>query len=187
MPVIILFCSIAILAVVSQLPEIRDFMVWDRQLIIDHSQWWRIVTGNITHTNDNHLGMNLAALAVIYWVHKDYYKALPIAALILTCMLAVGVAMFSSSYNLYAGLSGMLHGLFAWGIVRDIFERVRFSLLLFIGLIVKVIYEVINGGAASTESFINAAVAVEAHVAGTLAGLLFVTPFVFQQLQKKPD
>ncbi|WP_235869163.1 rhomboid family protein [Veronia nyctiphanis] len=96
------------------------------------------------------------------------------------------MVMFTSRYGLYAGLSGTLHGLFAWGIVRDMLGGIRFSGLLFFGLLAKLVYEVIYGGAASTTEMIGASVAVEAHVAGAVVGLLFAVPHVVEYLRTKP-
>ena len=73
----------------------------------------------------------------------------------------------------YAGLSGVLHGLFAWGAIQDIKAKDKLGWALLIGVIAKVVWEQFSGGSASSAELIGARVAVEAHLAGVLGGVLF--------------
>nr|WP_235869186.1 rhomboid family intramembrane serine protease [Veronia nyctiphanis] len=76
-------------ALVAQLPDLKPYFIWSRELILN-GQWWRILSGNLTHTNAIHLLMNVAGLAVIGWMHREYYRMRELLLLLLCCMAAVG-------------------------------------------------------------------------------------------------
>ncbi|MGT0150068.1 rhomboid family intramembrane serine protease [Vibrio metschnikovii] len=69
------------------------------------------LTGNFTHTNFAHLGMNLAGLWVIVFLFMPSIKSLFFALIMLS--LSVDKVSFTEM-TLYVGLSGVLHGLFAY-------------------------------------------------------------------------
>lgn len=154
---------------VAQLPQIHDAFLWQRTLI-EQGQWWRILTGNLTHTNISHYLMNSAVLLLICQIHLKHLTGKRL--LWLTCFLSViiGICTHFTSINAYAGLSGVLHGLFLWGSVKDIQSGTRSGWLLLMGVLVKVVLEQIYGGAASSAELIEARVAVEAHLAGVMGG-----------------
>lgn len=159
----------ALLLAMTQLPDIQSWLAWDRQAI-QAGEVWRILTGNLTHTNWPHMIMNTLALAVISFIFRAHIHVKSYTWLILGLSAVVGIAILASDIRWYAGLSGVLHGLFAWGAVRDIQTRQKGGWLLLLGLGLKVGWEQIAGGSASSEALIGARVATEAHLAGALAG-----------------
>ena len=180
MPVYRLLGLIAIVAILAQIPVIHHWMTWDRA-DIEAGQWWRIVTGNLTHTNVPHLAMNLAALAALTLLHRHYYRVRSLVMLMWCMMVAIGIAMFWSPFSWYAGLSGVLHGLFVWGVIRDIQNKVPLGWVMLVGVIAKLAYEAYSGGDSMTAQLIDAGVAYQAHLAGSAVGLLFALT------TKKPD
>lgn len=79
--------------------------------------------------------------------------------------------LFSPDLIWYAGLSGALHGIFAWGACVDIKEKMKSGWLLLIGLAIKVGYEQIDGSSEQVANLIDAKVAVDAHLFGALTGI----------------
>ncbi|WP_157490720.1 rhombosortase [Enterovibrio coralii] len=163
---------IVIITLIAQIPAVQQILVWERADILA-GQWWRIVTGNLTHTNLAHVAMNLSALAVLTYLHRQYYQMRSMVIMVWSMMLVIGLVMFFAPFDWYAGLSGVLHGLFVWGVVRDIQNKVPLGWPLLIGAFAKMSYEAYSGGDALTAQIIDAGVAYQAHWAGAIVGLLF--------------
>ncbi|MCT7942997.1 rhombosortase [Shewanella holmiensis] len=143
---------------------------------IANGQIWRIVTGNLLHTNAWHLVMNLAGLWVIVFLHELHYKRHTpklILLFISLCILeGIGLYVFYPELKAYVGLSGVLHGLFTFGAVMDIRKGLRSGYLLLLGVVAKVAYEQYFGASAGITELINARVATESHLVGVFAGLI---------------
>ncbi len=136
---------------------------------IRHGEWWRIVTGNLTHTNFTHLSMNLAGLWVISFIFRPNTRNFLIVFLLLCTF--VGALNLFTNLSIYVGLSGVLHGLFGFWALREVFEGRRSSMLLVAGLAAKIIWEQLYGPSTSTAALISARVAVDAHMVGAIGGL----------------
>lgn len=162
----LIFLSLSCLGL--QFSPLAELSAW--QLTeIERGQWWRILTGNFTHTNFAHLGMNLAGLWVIVFLFMPSIKLLFFALSMLS--LWVGISIFFSDMTLYVGLSGVLHGLFAYFALLEWLHGRRSSLWLVLGVIAKVAWEQWFGASMMTAELIQARVATEAHLAGALGGL----------------
>ncbi len=79
----------------------------------------------------------------------------------------------------YVGLSGTLHGLFAYYALNEALNGRRSSWLLVLGVIGKVGWEQWFGASASTAELIGARIATEAHLAGLVGGLLLAAGHFF--------
>ena len=112
--------------------------------------------------------MNLAGLWIISYLFQPTRKQL-ISALILIS-LVTGLALLLSSIQVYVGLSGTLHGLFGLFALREAVNGRKSSWLLVLGLVAKIAWEQLVGPSSTTGELINARVAIEAHLAGTLTG-----------------
>ena len=172
---VLIFTSL--LCVLFQLEPVQAWVVWDKNAIAD-GQWWRILTGNFSHTNYSHLLMNLAGLWIISYLFQPNKKQLLSALLLIS--LVTGFALLLSSIQIYVGLSGTLHGLFGLFALREALNGRSSSWLLVFGLIAKIAWEQFVGPSSTTGELINARVAIEAHLAGALAGgfmavVLFIT------------
>ncbi len=122
--------------------------------------------------------MNLAGLWIISYLFQPSKKQLVLALLVIS--LVTGIALLFSSIQIYVGLSGTLHGLFGLFALSEALNGRRSSWLLVLGLIAKIAWEQLIGPSSTTGELINARVAIEAHLAGALAGgfmavLLFIT------------
>lgn len=159
------------------------FMNIDSQLAYRRSaivggEWWRLISGNLLHTNQWHLLMNLAGLWVISFLHECHYRAANFSLLFVILCLLQGIGLYLCFPTLggYVGLSGMLHGLFTYGALKDIQIGLRSGYLLFAGVCAKVAYEQIYGATDQITQLIGARVATEAHLVGLVTGILiFVT------------
>ncbi|MCY7297005.1 rhombosortase [Alteromonas sp. a30] len=150
-----------------------DHLAYQREAVIQ-GQWWRLISANLTHSNFMHLGLNALGVFTIWALYGDEYKTRKYFTLIVVFSLACTVSMhFLNPERInYVGLSGVLHGLFAWGVIQDINRRYITGWLLLIGLTIKIVHEQLQGGSAEIALLIEARVATEAHLYGTIAGLI---------------
>jgi len=153
--------------------NVDDILAY-RRLAIEQDQWWRLISGNLLHTNDWHLVMNLGGLWAILLLHRMHYSAFGLLLLFLVlCVLqGLGLYLFYPSLLGYVGLSGVLHGLFAYGVIQDCRIGLKSGYLLLLGVIAKVAYEQIQGASPEVIKLIGARVATEAHLVGLISGLL---------------
>lgn len=164
-----LLIVISLVMTLAQWPALQPFITWDASLIAD-GQWWRLLSGNFTHTNLIHLGMNTAGLWVIAFFFRSIAQPKEWLAVLLASSILVGVTLLGSDIQVYLGLSGTLHGLFAYYALKESLSGRNSSWLLIAGILAKVAYECLIGAPESTASMINARVATEAHLVGMLAG-----------------
>ncbi|MCK8047138.1 rhombosortase [Shewanella sp. 1CM18E] len=163
---------VSVLCCILYFADFASTLAYQRYFILD-GQWWRLATGNLLHTNLWHLLMNLAGLWVIVALHEQHYRITGLA-LLFTCLCllqGLGLLAFYPELIGYVGLSGMLHGLFAYGAVFDIRQGYKSGYLLLLGAIAKVAYEQYYGASAEVTELINARVATEAHLVGLVCGI----------------
>ena len=163
-----LLLIVSLICALLQLPLLQKGVEWNATLI-EQGQWWRILSGNFTHTNLPHMGMNLLALWIMSYLFRPAVKSLIIT--LAANSLFVGTAILLSSMQLYVGLSGVLHGIFAYYALTEALEGRKSSWLLVVGVIAKMGWEQLFGASPETASLIGARVAIEAHLAGGISGL----------------
>jgi rhomboid family GlyGly-CTERM serine protease len=153
---------------------------YDRNLITQ-GEIWRLVTGHLLHLNWPHFWLNMGGVLIVaVFFRQDCSARQWLALILLSCLvISAGLFLFDPKMVWYMGLSGVLHSLF---VVGAWYERRRFALsgnVLLVLLAAKLVYEQIGGGLAASETLIGAHVAVDAHLFGALAGVMFI---VFRSL-----
>ncbi|KUM52882.1 rhombosortase [Rheinheimera sp. EpRS3] len=140
---------------------------------ISNSQYWRLFTGHLLHSNNWHLLMNLAGLLLAMLLHGSYYRGKMLTLQWLLCGLAISLALYyySPQIHIYVGLSGLLHAMLTLGALKDIQLKLSTGWLLLAGLIGKVGWEQWQGPDAKLAELINASVATDAHLYGVCSGL----------------
>jgi rhomboid family GlyGly-CTERM serine protease len=142
---------------------------------IEHGQWWRILTGNLLHTNTPHLLLNLGGLWLLFALHFQYYSYRWLVLVGFMCLaVGMGIWLFSPKIQWYVGLSGVLHGLFVLGAFYDIKHQLKSGWLLLLGVLIKVGYETQFGASQEVANLIGANVATDAHLYGALSGLTII-------------
>nr|WP_206770587.1 MULTISPECIES: rhombosortase [Vibrio] len=163
-----LLSIISVICLILQFEPMASLTEW-HAYNIRHGEWWRIVTGNLTHTNFAHLGMNLAGLWIIGFIFRPTVRNFLIVFIVLCAF--VGAMNLFTNMSVYVGLSGVLHGLFGFWALSEVFDGRRSSMLLVGGLIAKIAWEQFYGPSTSTAAMIGARVAVDAHLFGAIGGL----------------
>jgi len=95
-----------------------------------------------------------------------------LAVVVAGTMASVGVHAFSPEIAWMIGLSGALHGLFAFGAIGwlRLHERMGWALLL--GLVIKLVYEQLTGSLAIYEPIVGGEIVTDAHLWGAIGGVL---------------
>ncbi|MEZ6993429.1 MULTISPECIES: rhombosortase [unclassified Aeromonas] len=149
---------------------------FDRTLIAQ-GEGWRIITGNLAHTNLWHLLLNLSGLCVLYSLFREYLTGcrlplLPLLLLLLGSAVGLGIWWWCPQTQWYMGLSGALHGLFVWGALQDIRYRRHSGWLMLAGVAIKLGVDFYSAGESPVSALIGARVHIESHLIGSGAGLL---------------
>ena len=150
---------------------------------IQQGEWWRIISNSFCHTNLPHFLMNCLGLITITILFIKTFKQSSIWPLFIFSSIFISFCIyFIEAENMrYVGLSGVLHGFFAYGVCRDCLRKDRWGYILGGALIMKLVSEQYIGSSLATIELINAPVLVNAHFYGAIAGLLF---FILKDARK---
>jgi rhomboid family GlyGly-CTERM serine protease len=145
---------------------------YDRQAILA-GEWWRVLTGNLVHFDRWHLAMNLAGLALLWWLFVADARLRDWLAVGLASALAVGLGLlaFDPSLAWYLGLSGVAHG---WWAAAAVFAYRRWPLEALVSgalLGAKTAVEQRYGALLGPLLDPSFAVVVDAHLYGAVGGL----------------
>ena len=141
--------------------------MWDRAAIAA-GQWWRLLTAHWVHLDTRHLLLNLFGLLLIVELLCQTMTALYLTGLLITSAMGVSSLLWylQSSLQWYAGLSGLLCGLWAAGAALTWLNgRQHLAVCAWIALVVKLIW--FNHPVSSMP------VVSVAHVYGAASGLLW--------------
>jgi rhomboid family GlyGly-CTERM serine protease len=159
----------------------RDWGSYDRAAI-ENGQVWRLLTAHLVHLGWAHLWPNLLALLLIGGLLEEFLNPVEwaVASLVTGFAISAGLYLFHPDTGWYVGLSGVLHGLVACGVVMMIRARaVGLGVALGAGLALKLLWEVVYGPVPLTAASVGGAVVVPAHlygaIAGAVAGVVFAT------------
>ncbi len=151
---------------------------FDRGLI-DQGQYWLLFTGHLVHLNWMHWGLNMAGLVIVAVFFSLYGNLFDWLFVLLFSALVTGLGLYWFHPELiwYVGLSGVLHGLFIYGAIREIRFYPFSGYVLVLLLAAKLFWEYMNGALPGSEEMTGGRVLVEAHLYGALAGLaaIFLT------------
>jgi len=153
--------------------QLNDMFIYDRALITQ-GEYWRLITGHLLHTNLAHFLLNSAAVILLAILHGKFYTISNyfFVFIISALFTSIGIYFYDPKLIYYVGLSGILHGIFIWGALKDIVNKDKTGYLLFIGVIMKITHEQIYGASDDIAKIINANVAIDAHLWGTVSGIL---------------
>lgn len=141
-------------------------------------QWelWRLFTGHFVHTNIWHLALNLAGLVLTWLLFFEHFTCKRMLFVTAVCTFGLSLILLVTGNLLafvwYVGLSGTLHGIFAFALVLDISSKQLSTYALIILGLGKLMYEQLGGATADTAALIGANVAINAHLWGAVLGVV---------------
>lgn len=158
--------------------EVRAALAYDRDAV-QVGQLWRLITGHLVHLGWTHLLLNLAGLALVAWIVGHAFSGWQWVFITLASIVAIDLGFWFLDTDLgwYVGLSGLLNGILAAGLLAGIVRRERESMVLAVLVIAKLAWEQTTGGPLpGSESTAGGAVVVNAHFYGAIGGLLAAIP-----------
>ncbi len=148
--------------------------VYDR-IAIGQGEWWRLISGHWVHSDLEHAVWDIGALLILGLLFESRLKGAFFSVLLLgTLGIDLWLWMAVPSLTYYCGLSGILNGLLALGLVR-LWRDIHHPLIWITGLgaIIKIAWETSFGGALLTSTAWPSL--PEVHGVGFLCGLLMAT------------
>lgn len=144
------------------------------QALIAGGDYWLLLTGNIVHLNWSHWGLNMAGLGIVAFFFSAYASVFHWLFVITVSAVFVGVGLYwlNPEVITYVGLSGVLHGLFIYGAVREIRFYPASGYALMVLLVGKLIWELLFGALPGSEELTAGRVVTDSHLYGAIGGAL---------------
>ena len=141
---------------------------------LEAGEFWRLLTAHFVHLSLKHLLLNLAGLALVVWIvgHAFSWSQWLIVVMLSIVSIDAGFWLLEPELAWYVGISGLLNGFLAAGLVIGVADRERESIVLAVIVVAKLTWEQTVGPLPGSESTSGGAVIVDAHIYGAAGGLL---------------
>lgn len=168
----ILWLLIFVISFVLQINWVETWR-FNRELV-EQGHLWLLFSGHIVHMNWSHWALNMAGLAIVAFFFSAHasFKQWFAVILVSVCVINIGLWWWMTEIRSYVGLSGVLHGLFLYGALREIRFYPVSGYVLTTVLIVKLIWEFFNGALPGSEDMTGGRVLTEAHLMGAIGGIM---------------
>ena len=153
--------------VANALPGGLAALEWQRSAIAE-GQWGRLLSAHFAHLDAHHLLFNLLGLVLVVELLMDDWSGRELLTLILASALGTSLLLWfcEPQVQWYAGLSGLLHGLWAGAALQGcISRRSTLHAVALLALVVKLGW--LNHGAGAMP------VLPIAHVYGAASGIMW--------------
>lgn len=142
--------------------------------LVEQGKVWLLFSGHIVHLNWSHWLLNMAGLAIVAFFFSSHASFIQWLAVILlsASVINIGLWWWMPDIRFYVGLSGVLHGLFLYGALREIRFYPASGYVLVTVLIGKLTWEFFNGALPGSQEMTGGRVLTEAHLLGAIGGIL---------------
>lgn len=157
----------------------REWLRYDRAGIAA-GEAWRLVTGHLVHLGVTHALLNIAGLVLVWFLVGRAFTARQWLWIMAGSVAAIDLGLWFGNPALewYVGLSGLLHGMLAAGIVAGLAGRSGEALVLAVVVAAKVAWEQFAGPLPGSEATSGGAVIVDAHLYGVIGGTLVAAAMI---------
>jgi rhomboid family GlyGly-CTERM serine protease len=157
----------------------RDALRFDRRGIAA-GELWRLLSGHFVHLGSSHTLLNLAGLVLVWFLVGSAFNRSQWLWIIAGSVAAIDLGLWFGAPSLqwYVGLSGLLHGMLAAGIVAGLAAGSGEAAILAVGVAGKVAWEQFVGPLPGSEATSGGAVIVDAHLYGVIGGALIAATLI---------
>ncbi len=151
--------------------------------LVEQGNLWLLFSGHIVHLNGSHWLLNMAGVSIVAFFFSAHAscKQWLLVILVSICVINVGLWWWLTDIYYYVGLSGVLHGLFLYGALREIRFYPVSGYVLVVVLLAKLSWEFFNGALPGSEEMAGGRVLTEAHLLGAVGGtLVWVVEWLLQ-------
>ena len=152
---------------------VREALAYTR-VDLAAGELWRLLSNHFVHLSWTHMWLNLAGLALVTWLVGrvfDWLRWLIVGAVTIATIDA-GFWFLYPDLDWYVGLSGLLNGLLVAGLYVGIRERDKEAIVLALFVLAKLTWEQLSGPLPGSEATSGGTVIVDAHLYGTVGGIL---------------
>jgi rhomboid family GlyGly-CTERM serine protease len=169
-PVIVSVASALILAGGA---DFRELTKYDR-MAIQSGEFWRLLSGHFAHLGASHFVLNLAGLWLVWFLTGSRLSLSMWIVAGLTIIVGIDLGFWLLDTNLiwYVGLSGLLHGLLVAGAIAGLASQRVESIVILAAVFGKIIFEQSSGAMPGTAHLAGGPVVVDAHLFGSIGGLI---------------
>jgi rhomboid family GlyGly-CTERM serine protease len=141
---------------------------------------WRLLTGHLVHLGVSHTLLNLAGLVLVWVLVGRAFSTRQWLWIMAGSVAAIDLGLWFGSPSLewYVGLSGLLHGMLAAGIVAGLAARSGEAVVLAVVVAGKLAWEQFAGPLPGSEATSGGAVIVDAHLYGVIGGALVAATLI---------
>jgi rhomboid family GlyGly-CTERM serine protease len=141
---------------------------------------WRLLTGHLVHLGVSHTLLNLAGLVLVWVLVGRAFSTRQWLWIMAGSVAAIDLGLWFGSPSLewYVGLSGLLHGMLAAGIVAGLAARSGEAVVLAVVVAGKLAWEQFAGPLPGSEATSGGAVIVDAHLYGVIGGTLVAATMI---------
>jgi rhomboid family GlyGly-CTERM serine protease len=160
----------------------RELLRYDRAAIAD-GQVWRLISGHLVHLGWPHFLLNGAGLLLIFHLVGSRFSTSQWLAIALVSVVSIDIGFWIWQPQLlwYVGLSGMLHGFLAAGVLGGLRSGQLDYWLIAAFLLIKLSYEQLLGPLPGSEGTTGGNVVVAAHLYGAVGGMLIGAYLTFRK------
>jgi rhomboid family GlyGly-CTERM serine protease len=141
---------------------------------------WRLLTGHLVHLGVSHTLLNLAGLVLVWVLVGRTFSTRQWLWIMAGSVAAIDLGLWFGSPSLewYVGLSGLLHGMLAAGIVAGLAARSGEAVVLAVVVAGKLAWEQFAGPLPGSEATSGGTVIVDAHLYGVIGGALVAATLI---------
>jgi len=169
----IIWLSLFLISCTLQALDWVDSWRFNRDLV-EQGNVWLLLSGHIVHSNWSHWLLNMAGLAIVAFFFSLYasLRQWLLVIILSSVIISAGIWWWMPGIFYYVGLSGVLHGLFLYGALREIRFYPVSGYVLTAVLLGKLLWEFLYGALPGSEDMVGGRVLTEAHLLGAVGGVL---------------